>query len=270
MALHELYPEGSVVIGSKAANKQEILAEIADIAASNPVLSGLSNETILAALREREELGSTGFGDEVAIPHCAMDDAEDFACGLVVHSSGIDFDALDGNPSRFFFFIVGPSSERGRHVQLLSAISKFSKIERNIKTLASAGDSEKARGFLIRHLNYLEERARSEASAMMTVFVHDPDYFDDILEILQANTTGSIAISEMHGPGHYLNSLPLFSALWTESESQNVQVIYAVLVKSRCNDVIRRIQMLDDQKAIERSVGIAIQDLFYAQGSIDA
>ena len=269
MAVNELFPEGSVVVRIDGTTKDDILQRIADLAIKNPALEGLSRDEVYKALADREEIGSTGFGNGIAIPHCSMAKAKAFATGLVIHERGVPFDAIDGKVSRFFFFIVGPSSERGRHVQLLSAISKFAQVERYLDTVANAKDDDAARRYLISHLEYLDDTTKHEAAALMTVFVHAQEYFEDILEILQANTQGSIAVSDMRGPGHYLNSLPLFSALWTDSESQQIQTVQAILQKSRCNDVVRRIHALDSRERIEGAVGIAVQDLFYSSGTIN-
>jgi PTS system nitrogen regulatory IIA component len=61
-------------------------------------------------LQQRERIGTTGFGGGIAIPHCSLDDIEEFVVGLLIVSDGVDFESLDGKKTTTFFFIIGPKS----------------------------------------------------------------------------------------------------------------------------------------------------------------
>jgi len=47
-------------------------------------------------LKDREEVGSTGFGNEIAIPHCVIDNISDFVVGVLVIPDGVDYNSIDG------------------------------------------------------------------------------------------------------------------------------------------------------------------------------
>ncbi|MFC1672505.1 PTS sugar transporter subunit IIA [Planctomycetota bacterium] len=96
MDLSNILLEECVKIGTKARDKRSILKEIAKLARKSPVLEKVSEEKILKALDEREDLGSTGFGEGIAIPHCALDEVDRFIAGILTAPQGVDFDSLDG------------------------------------------------------------------------------------------------------------------------------------------------------------------------------
>lgn len=87
---------------------------------------GLSDpEAVLAALREREELGSTAVGGGMAIPHGRIRGLRDIVLAVAVSKRGVDYGADDGMPVRFFFVLLSPRERAGRHLQALAAVSEW-------------------------------------------------------------------------------------------------------------------------------------------------
>ncbi len=87
---------------------------------------GLEDEdAVLAALREREELGSTAVGDGVAIPHGRIHGLSDIVLAVAVCRQGVDYGADDGLPVRFFFVLLSPPQSAGRHLKALAAVSAW-------------------------------------------------------------------------------------------------------------------------------------------------
>ena len=87
-------------------DKASVLKAIAALAKKNPVLSTLSEDDIFKALKEREEIGSTGFGNEIAIPHCSLEGIDEFVVGMVTAPKGVQFNAIDKKKVKVFFFII--------------------------------------------------------------------------------------------------------------------------------------------------------------------
>lgn len=106
--------------------------------------SGLvgSSAELLAKLQEREQLGSTGIGAGVAIPHCKLKGLERpiLAVG-VVDRPGVDFGAVDGKPVRLFFLLVSPTQSPAEHLQVLAAISRWVKAEGHVAELLESRDA---------------------------------------------------------------------------------------------------------------------------------
>lgn len=78
-------------------------------------------------LWEREQLGSTGIGDGVAVPHCKLSGFDQVVLAIGHVAKGIEFAAVDGKPVRLFFCVVSPDSQPAAHLQCLQAISTWLK-----------------------------------------------------------------------------------------------------------------------------------------------
>ena len=124
MDLSSLLDEKCIQVGSTATTKAEAIEEVASLALKSSALSNVPKDVVIKGLNDREELGTTGFGDGIAIPHCVVEDAERFVVGMLVVPDGLEFDSLDGEKTRLFTFIIGPSSERKRHISILAMVSR--------------------------------------------------------------------------------------------------------------------------------------------------
>jgi len=76
---------------------------------------------------ERERLGSTGIGENVAIPHAKSNEIDTIIATFGRSSSGISFDSLDQKPVYFIFLLIAPEKSAGMHLKTLARISKLLK-----------------------------------------------------------------------------------------------------------------------------------------------
>jgi fructose-specific phosphotransferase system IIA component len=106
-----------------SSTKDEILEELVEVVGRQGSIRDLSE--VLRAVREREEVLSTGIGSGVAIPHGKSAGITDLSLVAGVTPGGIDFEALDGKPVNLFFLLVGPETAAGQHVKALSRISRL-------------------------------------------------------------------------------------------------------------------------------------------------
>ncbi len=93
-------------------------------------------------LSEREELGCTGIGPGVAVPHCKLNELEQGVVAIGLSLNGVDFDTTDGEPVRVFFVLVSPSDSAAKHLQSLAAISSWVKSTENLDKLLSLRDPQ--------------------------------------------------------------------------------------------------------------------------------
>jgi mannitol/fructose-specific phosphotransferase system IIA component (Ntr-type) len=95
-------------------------------------------ERLLAKLIDRENLGSTGIGSGVAIPHCKLSNLEApvLAIGLS-RKPGVAFGAVDDRPVRLFFVLVSPEDNPAAHLQVLAAVSRWIKNQAPLERLLS-------------------------------------------------------------------------------------------------------------------------------------
>jgi len=98
----------------------------------------LNSTSVIEILQQRENLGSTGIGDGVAIPHGKIPELDDLIVAFGRSTEGIDYDALDGKPVHLFFLLLAPENSTGQHLKVLARISKMLKIANFRKMLLIA------------------------------------------------------------------------------------------------------------------------------------
>ncbi len=125
MKLIDILDESAIVADLQAGTKMEVLEALVDgMVDANP---DLSREELLHVLLEREELGSTGIGDGIAIPHGKSQEISEIVSGFGLSKDGIEFDSLDGEPAHLFFLLVAPENSVGIHLKMLARISRMLK-----------------------------------------------------------------------------------------------------------------------------------------------
>jgi PTS system nitrogen regulatory IIA component len=81
-------------------------------------------ESIVKAIMKREELGSTGIGRGVAVPHTKHPSVDQLVGTVAVSSEGVDFESLDGEKVYLFFLLISPPDRPGDHLRALENISR--------------------------------------------------------------------------------------------------------------------------------------------------
>lgn len=129
-----------------ATDREQVLRAFADrIAASGLVRDA---ETLYRRLGEREQLGSTGIGGGIAIPHCKVDGLKQGLVAVGRVREGVDFGAADGQPVRLFFLVISPSQSPAEHLQALAAISRWIKAGGRAQALLEKPDAEEIYAYL--------------------------------------------------------------------------------------------------------------------------
>ncbi|NJL27576.1 MAG: PTS sugar transporter subunit IIA [Thermoanaerobaculia bacterium] len=127
--------------GLEAANASTLLRTLAERLVAAGV--GTDSEEIYQKLLEREQLGSTGIGSGVAIPHCKLAGLDRVALAIgMLRGGGIDFSAVDQKPVRLFFLVVSPGAAPAEHLQCLAAISKWVKVEDHVRRMLELQDPQ--------------------------------------------------------------------------------------------------------------------------------
>lgn len=121
--LRELLTPDRVRVPLRGASKQALLEELVGVLHETGAVA--DGEAVLAAVRAREAVLSTGVGSGVAIPHGKSDRAPELVMAAGVTDGAVDFDSLDGEPVRLLFLLVGPESAAGPHVKALGRISRL-------------------------------------------------------------------------------------------------------------------------------------------------
>ena len=177
-------------------------------------MENLSTEKLITALRERESLGSTGFGDGIAIPHCKLDEIDDFAAAIMISKKGVDFDSIDGKKANIFFVIIAPSSKPDIHIKILASISRVVKNKNVRRDLIASNSSIALYETFVMQLapNKITQKKSAKLQKLVVVVLYEADFLDDILEyFLEIGISGSTVIDSI-GMGGILTKVPLFAS----------------------------------------------------------
>jgi PTS system nitrogen regulatory IIA component len=118
--------EGQCIISElKAGGKEEVLMELAGAAHEKYTLVNV--DSLYRVLTDREQLGSTGVGSGVAIPHGKVPGLKKMLLCFGRSRSGISFDAVDNQPVHLFVMLLSPPSMAGEYLQTLARVSKLLK-----------------------------------------------------------------------------------------------------------------------------------------------
>jgi mannitol/fructose-specific phosphotransferase system IIA component (Ntr-type) len=121
----------------KAGNRADAIEELVDLAAASNMVK--DRDRLLADVRDREELVTTGVGYGVAFPHAKTRSVKGIVIGFGRSVEGIDFDAMDHQPVKLFFLIAAPEDAIGQHLNVMARLSYLMKSVENRQILLDAG-----------------------------------------------------------------------------------------------------------------------------------
>ena len=125
MKIVDFLPEELVFPSLQAASKDGVLEELArGLARMHPEIEP---SRLVDVLLEREKLGSTAIGDGIAIPHGKLPGLNSVLGAFGRHAAGLDFQSLDGAPTKLFFLLVAPEDSAGMHLKALARVSRLLK-----------------------------------------------------------------------------------------------------------------------------------------------
>lgn len=104
-------------------SKKSVLEYIAQLIAAD--LPGIDENTLFDSLVAREKLGSTGFGNGIAIPHCRLVGCTTPISAVIQLATAVDFDAIDDEPVDLLFVLLVPEQATDEHLELLRQIASI-------------------------------------------------------------------------------------------------------------------------------------------------
>jgi len=123
-----------ICLHSQARSKRAIITEMANL------LSSIDLDSVMEVVMAREQLGSTGIGHGVAIPHGRMPDLPAPMIALARHREGVDFDAIDGKPVHIVVLLLVPDSDDRQHLELLAQLARNLQLEHFREQIMQADD----------------------------------------------------------------------------------------------------------------------------------
>ncbi len=125
MKLSKLLSADQIVLNMKEDEHWPAIVELVDHLVHHGLLAAQLRKTSLDALKQREDLISTGIGTGVAIPHAFLDEIDTVTAVFGRSQTGIDFEALDNIPVHFIVLFLVPKANYPLHLQTLAAIAKL-------------------------------------------------------------------------------------------------------------------------------------------------
>ena len=126
--------------------KDEIIEYLVDILCGTGMVA--DKDAALQCVREREKKMSTGIQNGVAIPHGKTAAVDRLLACIALKKGGVDFDSLDGEPSRIFIMTLSPVARSGPHIQFLSEVSQLLQDEEARKSLIDAETPREVRDII--------------------------------------------------------------------------------------------------------------------------
>lgn len=107
-----------------ADDKEGVIRELVESLVGSGALKADDMDGIIKAIMKREELGSTGIGKGIAVPHTKHPSVSKLVGTVGVSSEGVDFNSLDGEKVQLFFLLISPPDRPGDHLRALENISR--------------------------------------------------------------------------------------------------------------------------------------------------
>lgn len=121
--LENILTPGRSLVNVPGGSKKRVLEQIANLIGRE--LPELDSQDIFESLVAREKLGSTGFGNGIAIPHCRLAGCQTPISALLRLDAAVDFDAIDGAPVDLLFVLLVPEAATDEHLELLRQIASM-------------------------------------------------------------------------------------------------------------------------------------------------
>ena len=121
MKIIDLLDDKSIRLNAEVHSKKEVLDTLVDLMDASGKLNDI--DTYRKGVYAREEEGSTGIGEGIAIPHCKSAAVNQAGLAAMVVPKGVEFDSLDGEPANLFFLIAAPDTADNVHLDVLSHLS---------------------------------------------------------------------------------------------------------------------------------------------------
>ncbi|MFA5676934.1 MAG: PTS IIA-like nitrogen regulatory protein PtsN [Pseudomonas sp.] len=121
MQISHILPPQLTFAAVEGGSKKRVLELIGKLISQHTQLDA---DTIYESLIAREKLGSTGFGNGIAIPHCRLEGCTEAIGALLQLDNRIDFDSLDGEPVDLIFVLLVPHEATEQHLQILKVLAE--------------------------------------------------------------------------------------------------------------------------------------------------
>ena len=147
MKIDEILKNESVISDLLGDSKVKVIKEMTQCLKKNNLIK--KDQALFETLMEREKLGSTGIGENVAIPHGKSDEVTQIITVLARSKKGVEFESLDQKPVHFVCMVIAPAHSTGQHLKVLARVSRIFKNQGIREEILKAENSDTIYSILI-------------------------------------------------------------------------------------------------------------------------
>ena len=271
MEIYDILDRDSCSIDMQARTKLECLHGLAALAAKSSRIDGLTEDSVYQALAERESQGSTGFGNEVAIPHARIPGMKDFLLYIAIFPKGVDFDAIDKKKVKIIFVILGPPEAVTEHLKILATVSRaigHTNVKHELQQAPTITALYEA--FLRNTDSTRAKAAEKRRSKLVIVNLYNQDILYSVLEVFIEEGIEGATILDSAGMGRYISNTPLFADFigFMRADRQQSQTILTLVPEDRVDELIDHIERVTGDFDTQQGAMIMVLDVALVRGSM--
>ncbi|MDC7222705.1 MAG: PTS sugar transporter subunit IIA [Spirochaetales bacterium] len=272
MELENMFHKECCKANIETTNKEDTLAALADLALKHPAAAAVDRDVLMAKLHEREEKGSTGIGNQLAIPHSEIPGLDTFIVVMATHGKGVDYDSIDGKKARLFFMILAPPGEATEHLKILATISRTLSLP-GVKPEILAAPTETAlfEGFMARlNPDQAPQAKAKEEMALLSLVLFDLDLIYDILEMFLQKGIEGANVTDSYGMGEYISNVPLFAGFlgFMNDRTNRSKTIQALVPQSKVETVVEGIESITGDLDKKQGAVLFVTPVSFYKGSM--
>jgi PTS system nitrogen regulatory IIA component len=271
MDLYSILDRDSCSVDLQARDKEGVLRELAGLAVRSDATGDVSEDLIYTLLSEREEQGSTGFGNEVAIPHARVPGMTDFLLCIGASKRGVEFDAMDRKRVRIFFLILGPPEGVNEHLKILAFVSRAIGHTNAKNELLQATTVTALYETFLRNVDTgTGERKEQRKMQLLLVNLYEEELLYAGLEIFIEEGIEGATILESAGMGQYISNVPLFAdfiGFMRQNKNQS-KTILALVPDEHVHEIINRIEDTTGDLDKKQGAMVMVLDVPFFKGTM--
>lgn len=271
MELSEIIKLECCDIDLKAKNKEDAIHKISNLIKRSREFRNIETGQIYKALKEREDMGSTGFSRGIAIPHCQLGGINNFIISIAKSKKGVHFDSLDKKKSHIFVTIVGPKGDRNTHLKLLAQVSQILKEPHVVDDLMQTTTKISLYEEFLRHSQIdIKKISKKGKEVLMLMTIKNEDIMQDITEIFVEYGVQNSIIVETKNLANLLSNVPLFMGFFNFTGEKNPasKIVLLKITKDHLNALIKGLEDVFGDLENFSALSIVVLDIFFSKGTL--
>ncbi len=255
-----------------ASNKEDALQIMADLLSKNRASGKETIDSLLKGMLDREELGSTGMGNGIAIPHCRLEGMKSFALALSVCDKGIAWDSIDGRSVHIVCAIAGPVDETDEHLRLLAGAARvLSNSKARYELLNSRTDFAMREAFLYHLSPVTSKHSKKSRKKLLLMVLQEEKTYNDVMELfLEMGIEGAMTVnSDMMGP--MLSNVPIFAGFMDVlgRSRPEPRLLLTLIPEEEVDNTVAAVEEITGDLDNHRGACIIVLDTISIRGSLE-